>query len=74
VINPYLIPLDDWAVQLQVDYPNDGIPKLNSEETWEEWAAKVVECPTFSGAGSPSPYQFSDWREWAASVILTAGG
>lgn len=73
IVLPVYIDLFDWAWQLQIDYPNDAIPRLMDELSWREWTNRVIECPSFSAQGVPSGEWFDDWRAWATALIRCMG-
>lgn len=68
MINPKRIPLQEWAHSLLVDYPEQNLPQLQSDNVWREWAAEVIKSPLFSNPSIPNPYAIDDWKEWAALV------
>lgn len=74
MVLPTGIGLRDWADQLLVDFPADGVPILADEANWQDWGAVVIGLPSFADPAAPDPYAFDDWRLWAerlASVVAT---
>lgn len=76
VIYPERISLTDWADNLLADYYFEDLPKLQDENKWQEWAAKVAGTGSFLAASVPSPIskdtdiKFKKWEDWAKSVYL----
>lgn len=67
MVNPAGMTLEDWAAQLLVDFPDDGIPQLIDPARWRDWGALVISCPSFA-ADAPNQYQYDDWRDWAQEM------
>jgi hypothetical protein len=64
---PVIIGLQDWADQIVLDLDAYGpIPRLISEELWQDWAVSFCVISGISQKNPPNPYYFSDWREWAS--------
>ncbi len=77
VIWPHNISLNYWAASLVTDYPNEHLPILETEDTWQEWATIVANTGAFQRANIPAPITFkegvkkeifSDWQKWAKTV------
>lgn len=64
---PVIIGLTDWADQIVLDLDAYGpIPRLVSEDHWQDWAVSFCVISGISQKNPPNPYYFSDWREWAS--------
>ncbi len=68
MVIPILITLPMWAASLVIDFPDDNVPYLDSEDTWKFWGNYLSQCTTFSDAGCPSTNEYAKWEEWAIDV------
>ncbi len=71
MILPLGISLRTWANNLIIDFPDDDIPILQSEDEWKQWAQQLIQCDTFGDNNSPGPEDFRDWLTWAQAVYYT---
>jgi hypothetical protein len=69
IVLPVGIDLPRWAASLFADFPSDNIPGLTDPDDWQAWGSRLIESPTFSEAGAPSPYLFPEWQSWALAVV-----
>lgn len=77
VIWPERITLTYWAACLVSDYSTENLPKLEDEESWQEWGTIVANTGIFLKASIPSPLStkdgekkevFKEWDKWAKVV------
>jgi hypothetical protein len=77
VIWPAYISLTDWAAALLQDYPDENLPILQDEESWEDWGNIVANSGIFARAAIPMPTSiksgeikknFQTWDKWAEIV------
>jgi len=70
MIIPIYMTFQEWANQLNIDYPSDIIPIVDDRYSsdWKEWAQVVVGSRSFSAAGAPDPIIYDTWEEWAMRV------
>lgn len=77
VVWPERITLNYWAACLVSDYGDENLPKLEDDNTWQEWATIVANTGLFLRAGIPAPLTvkdgvkretFKDWDKWAKVV------
>lgn len=77
VIIPDRISLPYWAACLVSDFDNEGLPSLEDEEEWQEWASIVANTGIFLRASVPAPFiikngarqeRFKEWQDWAKVV------
>lgn len=71
MILPKNVSFKQFASSLVVDFPNDNIPFLSSDENWREWGDRLVQENSFSNNGAPSTKGFSDKTEWAQALFKT---
>lgn len=79
MVYPEYIDIKDWFASLIVDYPNEFLPILESEEKWQETGAIIAGNGIFARANVPAPFaleeghkkmKFASWQEWAKKVYL----
>jgi hypothetical protein len=47
------------------------IPKMISDDMWQEWAERVIDIPGIAVQFPPVPSLYNDWKEWARYFMLT---
>jgi hypothetical protein len=66
VVDPRGLSVIEWA-----DYTTNNIEafgvvgRLDSEDSWMEWAQNVASLSEMQRRGVPPPYMYSSWRDWA---------
>lgn len=63
--------LSTWAASLVVDFPEDNIPLIKSEDGWKNWGNLLVQETTFANNGAPGTSAFNEWMPWAQAVFKT---
>lgn len=65
---PIGITLSYWAASLVIDFPNDNIPLLSSEDQWKPWGNILVQTNSFASNGAPGTDLYSDAPTWMQAV------
>lgn len=66
IVDPGGLAPREWADFMTPNLEQYGnLPRLDSDDGWQEWAAQLGNLPGLSGAVVPNPYNFTVWREWA---------
>lgn len=77
VVWPERITLTYWAACLVSDYNTENLPKLEDENSWQEWGTIVAGTGIFLKASVPAPIStkggekkevFKEWDKWAKVV------
>lgn len=71
MILPLRISLKNWAASLIIDFPDDNIPLLKSNEDWQSWGRFLIQENTFADNGAPDPSDYDDWESWAIELFKT---
>lgn len=58
-----------WGAIVAEQLAGFGIQAPASEETWQGWAASLLQEPELGLM--PSPLGFNDWHDWASSFKAT---
>lgn len=67
----YFPDFDSWADRLSLQLaPYGTVPNIHSVLDWKRWAQAVIQFPSVSGQGPPSPAQYADWRSWVKDFNL----
>lgn len=68
-----MIPLNTefpvWTLSLIVDFPDDDVPLLYSEDKWKEWGNELVQRTTFAQNGCSGTQSYDDKWDWAMSIF-----
>lgn len=70
MIQPQFIDVQLWADSLRIDYPDDNIPQLQSEQDWKAWGDELVQCQSFILNNAPGTVAYDKWEEWANAVYF----
>jgi hypothetical protein len=73
VIIPIGIGLMDWSASLLIDYPDDNLPILYTEENWKDWGNVVIGAPSFDALNAPPTDGYDNWQDWAMALYQAAG-
>lgn len=73
MIIPIGIGLTDWAASLLIDYPDDNLPILYTEEEWKDWGDTVIGAPSFDRLNAPPPGLYDNWHDWAMALYQATG-
>ena len=71
MVNPLGMDLRFWADSLVIDFPNDNIPILQDEESWETWGNDLINTVTFNENSAPDTSTYDNWFSWAQEVYYT---
>lgn len=69
MILPIETTLRNWADSLFIDFPNDDIPILITEDNWKEWGNQLIQADSFFDNNAPSTDVYNDWQQWANHVF-----
>jgi len=65
--------LRDWADSLLIDFPNENLPILYTEDMWKDWGNTIVFSPIFESLNAPKTDLYDRWQDWANDLFLTVG-
>lgn len=71
MLYPQYVSFADWAMSLQVDFPNTVIivaDRNKGDKIWKEWAKLMCATPLFLQYQVSVPKHELNWQEWAKMV------
>lgn len=70
---PVNISFVSWANELRNSYPTQDIPRVSSENDWQQFPAMLSSNRCFDDSYIPLIVGFNNWREWASEFLLSIG-
>jgi hypothetical protein len=70
---PVNISFTNWASQLRNSYPEQNIPRIDSDSDWQRFPAMLSSNRCFDDKYIPYIVGFDNWRDWASEFLLSIG-
>lgn len=73
---PFVPQHTDWQTfngNLIMYYGQEPLP-ITTEIDWHITANNLIQTPTFSSYGIPTPDKFDNWQDWANQFVLLING